>query len=94
MQEQIPLEPLVTALYNHEEEKTRAGATTVLRMLGARAPVELLLTALGDTSEQVREAAVKALRANNPEVLSSFQAEARAILEQKQTPGTVLGSPM
>jgi HEAT repeat protein len=93
MQEQIPLEPLVTALYNQEEEKTRAGATTVLGMIGARAPVELLLTALGDTSVQVRESAIKALRESYPEVLSSFQAEARAVLDQQQAPGAILGSP-
>jgi HEAT repeat protein len=63
-------------------------------MLGKRSSVELLLIALGDASEEVREAALKALHANYPEVLSSFQAEARAIVEQKQSPGNVLGSPL
>src|SRR6266567_6516166 len=94
IKEQTPIEPLIVALHNQEEEKTRAGATAVLGMLGERAPVELFHTALGDTSEQVREAAVKALRANYPEVLSSLQAEARAVLEQKQAPGEILGSPL
>lgn len=94
MQEQIPLEPLLTAFYNQEEEKTRAGATTVLGMIGRRAPVELLLTALGDTSELVRQAAIKALRANYPEILSSFQDEARAVLKQQRSPGEILGSPL
>lgn len=92
--ERIPIEALMVALHNPEEERTRAAATTVLGILGERAPVELFLTALGDTSEQVREAAVKALHANYPEVLSPFQAEARAVLEQKQLPGAVLGSPL
>jgi HEAT repeat protein len=94
IKEQAPIEPLIVALHNQEEEKTRAGATAVLGMLGERIPVELFLTALGDTSEEVREAAVKALRANYPEVLSSFQAEARAVLEQKQAAGEILGSPL
>ncbi len=94
IKEQTPIEPLIVALHNREEEKTRAGATAVLGMLGERVPVELFLTALGDTSVQVREAAIKALRANYPEVLSSFQAEARSILEQKQAPGEILGSPL
>lgn len=94
IQEQIPLEPLVTALCNREDEKTREGATAALGMLGGRASVELLLTALGDTSGRVREAAVKALRATYPEVLSSLQAEARAVLEQQQAPGEILGSPL
>jgi HEAT repeat protein len=94
IQEQIPLEPLVSALHHREEEKTRAGATTALGMIGGRAPVKLLHTALGDTSERVREAAVKALRATYPEVLSTLHAEARAVLEQQQAPGKILGSPL
>jgi HEAT repeat protein len=94
IKEHVPIEPLIRALYNREEERTRAAATAVLGMLGARSPVELFLIALGDISEQVRESAVKALNANYPEVLSSFQAEARAVLEQKQPPGYVLGAPL
>jgi HEAT repeat protein len=90
--ERIPIEALMVALHNPKEERTRAAATTVLGMLGDRAPVELFLTALGDISEPVREAAVKALHANYPEVLSPFQAEAKAVLEQKQSLGAVLGS--
>jgi HEAT repeat protein len=76
---EVCIEPLIRALHNQEEERTRAAATIVLGMLGERSPVELLLTALGDTGEKVRAAAVKALSANYPEVLSSFQAEARAV---------------
>jgi HEAT repeat protein len=94
IKEQVAIEPLIRALHNQEEERTRAAATIVLGMLGERSPVELLLTALGDTGEKVRAAAVKALSANYPEVLSSFQAEARAVLEQKQSPGSILGSPL
>lgn len=94
IKEQTPIEPLLVALHNQEEEQTRAGATAVLGMLGERVPVELFLTALGDTSEQVREEALKALRANYPEALSSFQAEARAVLAQKQAPRKILGSPV
>ena len=94
IKEQIPIEPLINALHNPEEEGLRAAATTVLGMLGERAPVKLFLIALGDTSERVREAAVKALHANYPEILSSFQTEARAVLEQEQVPGYILGSPL
>jgi HEAT repeat protein len=94
MKEQVPLEALISALHTQDEERTRTGATKVLGMLGERVPVELLLTALGDTSEQVREEAVKALHANYPEILSALQAEAGAVLEQKQTPGKILGSPL
>lgn len=94
IKERIPLEPLIRALYNHEEENVRAATTAVLGMRGERVPVDLLLVALGDISDSVREAAIKALRANYLEVLSSFQAEARAILEQKQSPGNILGAPV
>ncbi len=94
IKEQTPIEALISALHNLEDDRTRAGATKVLGMLGEKAPVELLLTALGDTSEGVREAAVKALHTNYPEVLPSLQAEARAVLEQKRSPGEILGSPV
>ena len=94
IKEQIPIEALISALHNLEDDRTRAGATTVLGMLGERTPIELLLTALGDSSEQVRAAAVKALHTNFPEVLLSLQTEARAVLEQNLSPGEILGSPV
>lgn len=43
IKEHTPIEPLIAALHNPQEERTRAGATTVLGMLGERAPAELFL---------------------------------------------------
>ena len=94
IKEHTPIETLIVALHNREEEETRASATAVLGMLGEKASVELFLVALGDVSEKVRAAALNVLNARYPETLTSFQAEAQAVLEQKQLPGYILGSPL
>jgi HEAT repeat protein len=94
IEEQLPIDPIIAALYNQKDEKVRAGAAIILGILGECVSVEPLLVALSDVNDNVRIAAIYSLKKSYPEALYSLRSEAKAVLERMQLPGYVLSSPL
>ena len=84
------LEPLVTAL-DHEQSYIREAVVLELGQLKDHTAVELVVAALGDSEQRVREAAIQVLHQLHPEALPTVVREAIAIV-QRGEPGKVLGS--
>ena len=88
--ELVPLET-VLLLFDNESKRVRALAIRVLGQFGTCAPVDLLLAMLGDTEQEVRDAAAEALKKTYPETLLTIAPEAISIL-QGQNPSAPFDS--
>jgi HEAT repeat protein len=94
-------EPLIQALSHRQTfhgnsfslngGDVRSAAIQALKHIQGQTITELIIAALGDSEQRVREAAGEALQQRDPEALLSVVPEAIAIL-QGHAPGNILGS--
>ncbi len=84
LEEHIPLE-LILNLFDRENVQLRASVIRILGRFGVRAPVDLLIATLGDSEQQVREAAAEALKQAHPEALHTIASEAISLLQGQKS---------